>query len=575
VNAPSAGRRTTLTVLLGSLLVQLAAVALMTVLDAHPVYDEYLYDRRADGWAALLGDPGSAEHRATVYDDGFQPPLHPLLLGLVRATGLPGPLSGRVLSALWTALATLFVYRITRRLAGETAARFAAGLHAFYPTVVFFAASLWAEPLYVLLLLAAVDAALAARTGRLRPAALCGLALGGLLLTRSAGLPYLIVLPLALLGPPRCWPGRRRAALLVVAVAVLTTLPWEVALWRNEGRPHLLATSAGFNLALGNNPHVVPGAGSTWLDPVARADLEREIDRVQREWRTDRPAAWLIYALDRIEENPRLALRRAVDRLRLLGSADLFPLRHVLQATVRPLSPWLAGVLWAGGFLCYLVWACLVLRGVFLGGLEHGRFLLLLAAAGAVGPMLTVSFARLHLPLLVLLLPFAGLALARFRERIPLRRRVGLAASAGLVAWAAATSLPIQIERQLAPSAWYRTVVGPVARAVGAEPRYGDQVLVSGSGRPLLLEGGPGETIRLGPSGSETLHVFTGEPHTRGRLILSTRDGLRNVVIDPLDASMWWEWKQLAEHGLPVWKVRWQGGAPASPNRPRTESGAP
>ena len=94
----------------------------------------------------------------------------------------------------------------------------------------------------------------------------------------------------------------------------------------------------------------------------------------------------------------------------------------------------------------------------------------MLAFAGIVGPALTVGFARLHLPMLALLLPVAGAAWSRRREAVRLSRRAGLAAVMGLMTWIVLTGLTPVIEHQIRPSRHYEPLVGVVAEAVGATP---------------------------------------------------------------------------------------------------------
>ena len=111
----------------------------------------------------LGGEAPAADHWRQAYEDGFQPPLHPMALGLANLTGISSGIAGRVLNALLTALATVVIFRLARRVAGRRTATTAAVLHLVYPTFTFFAHSLWAEPLFVLLLVCAAERALAAR----------------------------------------------------------------------------------------------------------------------------------------------------------------------------------------------------------------------------------------------------------------------------------------------------------------------------------------------------------------------------------------------------------------------------
>ena len=105
-----------------SLALRLGAVGVALLMDVHPVNDEWGYSQRAHGWASIYGDlfsgdvPTSA-HWQQAYQNGFQPPLHPMALGAAFATGLSSGVSGRLLNALLTALATPVVFLLARRMA--------------------------------------------------------------------------------------------------------------------------------------------------------------------------------------------------------------------------------------------------------------------------------------------------------------------------------------------------------------------------------------------------------------------------------------------------------------------------
>ncbi len=585
MSVPKGERRLLLLLFLITLLARLATVVVLLKSDARPSFDEYGYDRRAQGWQAVTADLSrgdiAPEHWEQAYDRGFQPPLHPLLMSTVYTADGAGAARARVLSALWGALATPLVYLIARRLADRRAAAAAAWLHVLYPAFNFFGASLWAEPLYILLLLGAWERALAARDvavhaagGRtqLRRAATAGLALGLLMLTRPAGLPYLLLLPLAFLGPRRCWVGRRRAAGAMVLVAVLTILPWEATLWRHEGRPVLLATGTGFNLALGNNPLIEKGEGATWLGPETHARLRREVGTFAAARGLAPDAAMQVYALDQVARDPGAALRRVVERAGLLWSADMFPVRHLVHAVVRPLPLPLIAALWALTFAAYLSLAGLALCGLLIPGrLRHRRALLLLTFAGAVGPLLTIAFSRLHLPLLALLLPAAGVGWAHRAELRPRSRRLMLAGLVAAVTTVAVTTLKPVIETQLMPSAWSRPVVAPVAHAVGAEPVFGDLVELIyrplGISRPdsLRITPAPGAslTVPLDRPARLTVSVHPGVPWQKGTLTLRAIPGSTDIVVDPVRADLWWVDQDLTPLGFPGLSMRWQSGAAA------------
>ena len=274
-------------------------------------------------------------------------------------------------------MATPLVYLWARRFVAHRPARATAWIHAVLPTALFFGASLWAEPLYVLLLLGTLVAA----TGSPPRLLVAGAALGLLLLTRTAALPLLAVVPLlAARGSVR----PRRAALLTLAVALAVVAPWQAALQREEGRFAALSTSAGWNLALGNAAGVGPGEGSLWVGPDAHAELREDLEA---------GGGAGTYVRERLRRDPVGGGRRALDRLRLTWAADLFPTRHAAHAIHRPLPAVVAGGFWLLQAVLWWTLAILAVRGLLHPGVLHRRALLLAPVlAGCLGPLLTVGF---------------------------------------------------------------------------------------------------------------------------------------------------------------------------------------
>ncbi len=544
------GRRRLLLFFLVSLLLRLGAVGVMVAVDARPAFDEQHYVQRAIGWASWLGlTDQTSRDRAfdRAFADGFQPPLHPLLMG-VATGGQSMPVSGRLWNALLGALATPLVFVFARRFVGERESTAAAWIHAGFPTSLFFAVSLWAEPLYIILMLAALVCVLDERQ---RPL-LAGLALGALLLTRSAALPYLVLIPWLAARQPR---GGWRSALLVVLVAVAVVLPWQAVLHHETGQWQVLSTSGGWNLALGNSPEVKPGEGSIWVGPAGHERLETAIAEA---------GGATSFAVEQVRRDPAAAIGRAFDRLRLTWAADLFPTRHAAHVIHRPLPWWVGAGRWLSQTVLWLAVIAFVIRGFLRGDVVRDRSVLgLLVLAGCLGPLLTVGFPRLHHPLLILLLPAAGAGWVWRREMLPLRHQVMAAAAMGMMAWLTTSSWPAVIETQLLPSAWARAWVEPVAKASGAHPVYADQLLIRTRGTTatsVWIEPSPGQRI-LQPAGSwqQLVTLHAGCAHAVRPLVLGYEGGA-DVIIDPIRPEWWRKWTSLADYGLPELEVMWLGG---------------
>jgi hypothetical protein len=547
------GRRRLLMLFLVSLLLRLGAVGVMALVDARPAFDEHHYVQRAEGWASLIGLSDRTPQETAfdrAFDDGFQPPLHPLLMGMVTGGGRL-PLSGRVWNALLGALATPLIFVFARRFVGDRESTAAAWIHAGFPTSLFFAASLWAEPLYIVLMLLTVIFA----TGTRPRFILAGVCLGALLLTRSAALPYLLLVPWLVIRNPAV---RWRSALVVVGLAFVVVMPWQLILHHETGHWPLLSTSGGWNLALGNASDIGPGEGSLWVGPEAHERLKQDIMQA---------GGGGAYAVHQIRENPTLAIRRALDRLRLTWAADLFPTRHAAHAIHKPLPTWAGAARWTSQVLVWLGVLSLVVQGLLRSQFVHDRrVLLLLVLAGCLGPLLTVGFPRLHHPLLIVLLPAAGVGWVRRHDILSMNRQLVAAAVMGVMAWITTSSLPAIIETQMLPSASSQAWVGPVARLSGAEPVYADQVLVRTRGEirdAVWIEPSPGHRVELEPgTWQQLVTVHAGRPHETRMLVLGVAGGT-NVIVDAVDRDWWRQWRPLGEYGLPELEVMWLGGGVA------------
>jgi 4-amino-4-deoxy-L-arabinose transferase-like glycosyltransferase len=189
-------------------------------------------------------------------------------------------------------------------------------LAALSPVLVVFGSSLISELLFTTLLLAAVAAALRARSapGAARWAVLAGLLAGAAALTRSQGL--LTLLPVALIA----WRPRAPAAsLAVVLAAIAVVAPWTV---RNARVLHAfvpVSTEAGNTLAGTYNDRSAhdPALPAAWRDPrlshlypavrrahrFSEADLDRALEHVAVRYAIDHPVYPLRVAVHNV---PRL-----------------------------------------------------------------------------------------------------------------------------------------------------------------------------------------------------------------------------------------------------------------------------
>ena len=199
------------------------------------VHDALDYDKAAKSIARGDGWPYS---RIPGRETAFRPPAYPVLLaGVYKVAGVEhGTKHDRVVPAriLGIVLGTLIVLMtgvVARQLWGRRVSLLAMAGAAVYIPLILVGASVMSEPLFALLLLGALAAAIQHRrsTHRWRGVALAGVLAGLTCLTRANALVLLLPLGLAV------WTVRPRftvrafaAPALLVVLALLTISPWTI-----------------------------------------------------------------------------------------------------------------------------------------------------------------------------------------------------------------------------------------------------------------------------------------------------------------------------------------------------------
>jgi 4-amino-4-deoxy-L-arabinose transferase-like glycosyltransferase len=334
------------------------------------VHDARDYDAHARSIAAGEGFArlGPGPSRVTA----FRPPGYPILLaGVYTLTGHETKadeqrvVAGRVANALVGTAIVALVGVLALQLFGRRVALVAMGLAAVYLPLILVGGALMSEPLFAVLLLGALTAAVAHRRSahRLRWAVLAGV-LGGLaILTRANGM--ILLLPLALAvwdARPRWSPAALAPPALLVALAVLTVAPWTI---RNAEALHAfvpVSTQLGTSLA------------GTYND-VARTDPEhpgawRSLRRVPQTQYLTAPAPWRRTGEAALERKLRaVALRYIDDHPRYVATVAFWNTRRALD---------LAGLGWSrhtystvsvapgwanAGVLCFWLVGALALAG--------------------------------------------------------------------------------------------------------------------------------------------------------------------------------------------------------------------
>ncbi|MEM7349343.1 MAG: glycosyltransferase family 39 protein [Acidobacteriota bacterium] len=561
-----------------SLALRCLALGAVTWADVPLLYDEATYFDRAVAFSQIYGD--LARGRAPedevwqrAYGEGHWPPLHAMLLALGLTIAGPTVAAARFVMTLVAAATTPLVFHCTRQLAGTRTAWVAAGIFSVYPTLLAFSHYLWSETTAIFVLLVALHwtlrAAAASEPRRVgRHAALAGAALGLASLTRAPNLPFLLVVPMWLAARRGQRHGRLAAA-ATFGAGLLMLLPWQALAGAQEGRFVPVSTLGGYNLALGNNPWVPEGYGSSWGHEPSKARLHAEL----RDLTEDRSISWgeagYILARQEILARPGAFLRRSLTRLRMLWAPDFFPARHGFHAVYPPLAPTLAGALFLLSTVFYF--ALLVLAVIGLAsraGLAHRSLLLALVASGMLLPAATLSISRLHLPLMVLLLPACAHGLCRLLPRL---RQPGT--RPGWTVWAAGLLLPLAlvgtvprlVEAYLLPSSHYAPVI---ERLPGVQVTYSDRLAWRWSGKAQavlrfrLLEpsarlpnGTPERSWVVGPLPRETNFSVWSDSPWEIEITSSSHD--RPVRLRPIAPPAWRAWQP---SGIPGLEYQWTGG---------------
>jgi 4-amino-4-deoxy-L-arabinose transferase-like glycosyltransferase len=334
------------------------------------------------------------------------------LAGLYDLIG-PTPLVPRLLQAVISgALHPLLVFHISRRLFDKRAALWATGLTAFYIYFIYYGAALMTEAFYISAILASLWFALQladrGHAAGWRPLIGLGLSLAAAVLLRQV---FLLVVPLLLI-----WIGWQRRSelgrlLIPLALLLLAILPVTLFNYAQFGQFVLLNTNAGFAFYWGNHPIY----GNEFV-PILTPDMGRYQDLIPEElWVLDEAALdreLLGRGLDFIKADPLRYVRLSISRI---------PHYFVFWPSAQ--SSLISNISRVASFGLALPF---MLAGLLLAvrqGLRPEQVLLLLfAGAYTLIHILTWTLIRYRLPVDAVLLPFAGLALARLMTRIRTQR---------------------------------------------------------------------------------------------------------------------------------------------------------
>jgi 4-amino-4-deoxy-L-arabinose transferase-like glycosyltransferase len=284
-----------------------------------------------EGFRGAFVDAPTAEH----------PPGWEVVLAAADRLGINGYTNHRIIGALIGTLTVAGTGLLGRRVAGPAAGLVAAALAAVYPMLWGADVSLMSEPLYGLLLVAAL---LLATRVRDRPtvgrAAALGAVLGLAALTRGEAIGLLVLLAVPLL--------RRRWKPLAAAFAacVLVIAPWTVRNLTTFDAPVLISTNANTVWIGANCPETYGGPlKGHWsfrcFTPVRRGEDEAE-------WSVRQRTQGLEYLRDNAGRLPGVVVARVARTLEIHDVPQSQFLNAQEGRAVRPLT-W--GIRMAWGLL--------------------------------------------------------------------------------------------------------------------------------------------------------------------------------------------------------------------------------
>jgi 4-amino-4-deoxy-L-arabinose transferase-like glycosyltransferase len=189
----------------------------------------------------------------------FRAPGYPAFLALVYTffgTGENRFFAARLVQAILLASLAPLTWAIAHRLKyGEKTSRWAAGIIAFFPTLIIYPLALASENLFFVLLSLSLWLLLRAdQGGKWLDYLLVGITLGGAALTRSiiSGLLPVIILWLFIRKPNK--KNLIRNVGVMLAGFIVMTVPWAVRNTLLHQQPTWVETSLGYNLYLGYHP---------------------------------------------------------------------------------------------------------------------------------------------------------------------------------------------------------------------------------------------------------------------------------------------------------------------------------
>jgi 4-amino-4-deoxy-L-arabinose transferase-like glycosyltransferase len=415
--------------LLAGALLRVAAIHLRQegVLERAPDEDEFFTLARS----VAHGDGFALHGQTTAYRDMLLPVVTAGTLKLFGDTALPMLYLQIVLSAA----SAYFLYLLGRKRFGEKAALWMAAAWMFYPAAILYCGLLITETLFVFLWLLALvlHDKLEESEYDLKWAALTGLALGFVMLSRQVGTTFLaaVLIYVGLIRYETPRPRRWKAAAVILAGAALVTLPWMIRNAVAVG-DFALNSNGAMNFFIGNN---AKANGAYKLEPDQEALLPPPTVSEGDGARGTSAVAWRY-----IKEHPQETVKLWPRKFAFLWSTDAAQWIHYLppegpphvSERLRSLPLWMLLIM----AVPYMLLVCFGVSGYYLVRHFPTRGLFILSIfLGVVASLISYGLPRYHFPLMPAVIIGAGALVApKVWISAPVWRRLFLLFTLGMFA---------------------------------------------------------------------------------------------------------------------------------------------
>jgi len=362
----------------------------------------------------------------------YRAPLYPHVLGLLLTLTGSSLFWSRLIQIVMGAFLPLIMFGLGRRLFNRTVATWSAVVAVFYPTFLYYDATLLITSLMVLL-----TTLLTWQIYRteMKPSALNCIAAGLLLGLAGLARPNILLLGPALIiwiifsiRPTLGWKRAIGRYALIGLAAVVVVAPVTIRNYVAGNELVMIAWQGGFNFFLGNNRQAsgwsatAPGIDGSWEGGYQQAIAIAEQARGRRLPRTEVSDYWYDVAFDEIRSAPGAFLALQVKKLRLFFNGYEIPNNQDIYLA-RDFAPVLKPLLFTGWiYFPYGLLAPLALLGLILSLRQWRRFLPVYLVLGSYIFSLMLFFvcARYRqplLPLMILMAVYGVQETARFVRR--------------------------------------------------------------------------------------------------------------------------------------------------------------